>query len=269
MTFCFDGSRADPLAGTSVFTEREKLILNDLQQLEPLSQFRLVRATAVPGVYEAVMQDRVIYLSVDHERFQREKAQPQDYRYRFSGLMFDAVTGTNYTAPLQKLASLVDITDFDPKDALVRVNGNGKRTLFVLTDPLCPHCRAFEKTLKHVPDVTIFTFPVTLGGADSPSYEAALALLSQNNPASAWDRFMQETNARVPDINTRNLAKAREHLQRNERLKERVYLRGTPCSVFSDGSRLTGAVSAEKLSERFEHIQAFEKRFRPKEKNHD
>ena len=257
MTFCFDGAAADPLAGTAIFTDEEKTVLNDLRTLEPASQFRLAKATAIPGLFETVMRDRVIYIGVNPERFHRAAATREDYRYRLTGLMFDAVTGANYTAPLQKLASLADINDFDPKDAVIGVNGNGKRTLYVITDPLCPYCRRFESVLQKLPDVTIFTFIVALQGADSPSYEAALKLLTQPDPQKAWQHYIGQDDHPLPPITAKNLKKAKEQLSRNARLAQNVFLKGTPTSFFEDGSRLTGAVKADVLNERFKAIEQF------------
>jgi thiol:disulfide interchange protein DsbC len=78
------------------------------------------------------------------------------------GSVIDAKSGLNLTEErLRKLAA-IEWTSLPFKSAVTTVRGNGRRKIAVFSDPNCPYCKRFEKTLTKLDDVTvhIFLYPV-------------------------------------------------------------------------------------------------------------
>jgi thiol:disulfide interchange protein DsbC len=72
--------------------------------------------------------------------------------------MFDLRAGRDLTD--EKLRKL-NAVRFDqlPLDLAVKIQrGNGKRVVAMFSDPYCPYCQQFEKTLQQIDDITVYVF---------------------------------------------------------------------------------------------------------------
>lgn len=103
----------------------------------------------------------------------------------------------------------------DAKKFTVTLSSGKTHTLYVFSDPLCPHCRNFEKKLSAVSElVNIEIFPVSVIGGEQSEQRIA-AVLGENNRdtrKSRWETVMTTDNKLVSsnlmsdEINANNTA---------------------------------------------------------------
>src|SRR4051812_4737810 len=110
-----------------------------------------VNTTPIPGIYE------VQYRSADGIQLVYTDANGS-YVIQNDGHLIDMKAGRDLTDErLRKLNTIA----FDklPLDMAVKIQrGNGKRVLVMFSDPYCPYCQQFEKTLQGFDDITIYVF---------------------------------------------------------------------------------------------------------------
>lgn len=124
---------------------------------------------------------------------------------------------------------------------VIKIGAAGK-PIYVFTDPNCPYCREFERTLENVP---VGFQPVIIPLGYKPgSLAAASAALCAPNPASAWRQTM--LGGSPP------LSKACENGERlvrqNMELFESMRLNRTPTTLTPGGFLVSGAASAQELA---------------------
>ena len=218
----------------------EARLLATLKTAYPGTQFDRVSGTPVPDLYEVWMRDNVAYV-VGHAP-----------RYFIFGRLFDAATLQDLTAAgLEKartsappatgpgLAARIDFSSLPWADAIKTVRGTGRRQLAVFSDPLCVYCRALERELDMLSDVTVYYFMVPFQDADG-----ALAVWCAADRAAAWraalaGRAVAAPGARCPHPLDRNMALARQY-----------GVRATPTLVFPDGLVTQGMLGAADIATR-------------------
>ena len=112
-----------------------------------------VQATPVQGIFE------VRFAGAEGTRIVYTDARAT---HIFVGEIIDTKTDRNLTEERLRRISAVSM-DAMPYDLAVKVQrGSGKQKLVVFSDPYCPACFKFEKTLAQLDDVTIhyFMYPV-------------------------------------------------------------------------------------------------------------
>ncbi|SCX58663.1 DsbC family protein [Variovorax sp. EL159] len=121
-------------------------------------------------------------------------------------------------------------------DAIKTVHGNGKYRLAVFSDPNCGHCKRIDKDLKAIGNVTVYVFLYPVLGADSLA--KARAIWCSGNRQKAWSDWIDSGTAPA-DAAT---ACSTDGLQRGIDLGRQYKVEGTPTLVFSDGTRVPGAI---------------------------
>lgn len=168
-------------------------------------------------------------------------------KYLFVGQMFDIQTHENLT----EAAMLASMPRFDwatlpLKDAIKIVKGNGTRKVAVFSDPDCPYCKMFENTvLSALDDVTVYTFLYPMDKAHPDASHKAKLIWCASDRAAAWSDWMQRGTVPSDD------GKCATPLERNAELARAHEVSGTPTLVFTDGSRMLGARSADELVKRW------------------
>jgi thiol:disulfide interchange protein DsbC len=199
-----------------------------LRGLYPQTQFKEVNRTNVPGVFEVVMGQNVAYVD-------------QTGRYFFFGRMFDMQTQQDLTSGKLEDSGRIDMSQLKKEDAIKVVKGNGKRTLYVFSDPDCPFCKQLEKNLSTLNDVTIYTFMFPLESLHPDAKRKAVAVWCAKDKAKAWDDLMNKgTEAKGANCDN--------PVDRNMAVAERFGITGTPTLIAADGRKLPGAASASSIS---------------------
>lgn len=169
----------------------------------------------------------------------------EDVSFLLDGLLIDAQTRTNVTAARIEQLTAVAFDDLPLHLAIKQVNGNGERRLAVFEDPNCGFCKQLRRTLADLPNATLYTFVYPILSQDS--LQKSQVLLCAANPGEAWDDWMlmgrMPSNAGDCDTSA---------IDQTIQLGRLLNVRGTPLTIFADGSRVSGAVPEPQFLERLE-----------------
>jgi len=191
-----------------------------------------VTKTPYSGLYEVQVDGDVIYTDA--------KAQ-----YLFIGRVVDAQTYRDYTKEKIQAINKVPFSDLPLDLAIKTVKGNGQRVIAVFEDPNCGYCKRFHQTtLSEIDNVTMYTFQYNILSQDS--IEKSRNIWCAANPAQAWRDWM-ESGKEAPAAAASCTAPHEKVLALGQKMK----VTGTPTIIFSDGSRIPGAIDAKGLEQKF------------------
>lgn len=207
-------------------------VLAALKQRYPQTTFTSVSPAPVKGLYEVVMGRKIAYTD-------------SAGRYFMFGSLVDMKTNDDLTAARVADLSRVDVKKLPLQDAIVRVNGQGRRTIYVFSDPDCPFCRRLEPELDKLDDVTIYVFLYPLEQLHSDAARKAQAIwceADEKKRAELWHRVV----SKLQDVPA---AECANPLKRNLALGESLGLQGTPTMIAADGRVLPGLAPASAIEE--------------------
>ncbi|EHE7768645.1 TPA_asm: thioredoxin fold domain-containing protein [Salmonella enterica subsp. enterica serovar Javiana] len=125
----------------------------------------------------------------------------------------------------------------------INLSGGRARTIYVFSDPLCPHCREIEPTLEALTrDYNVVIFPVTLVGKQSTTEAVAPVLCAApQKRAQLWQSLFKadgvlSLSAAEADSPAQVSCTDGEHaLAINDRAFDYYQLPGTPQLIADDG----------------------------------
>lgn len=219
---------AAPLPPAVEATIRKNLAEN-LSGMPPVDE---VKATPIAGLFEVRIGNDILYTDAQGG-------------YVVRGDLLDLKSRRNLTEErvTKLLSTPIDFASLPLKDALVVVNGTGKRKMVVFADPNCGYCKRFERDLAKVKDVTVYTFLIPILGGDSP--EKSMSIWCAKDQNEAWRAWMLDNRA-PPKL----LGTCAHPLERNLELQQKLAIKGTPAIFFEDGSRVPGAINAAEIEKR-------------------
>lgn len=194
-----------------------------LRAAYPSTEFRNVRSTPLPGIFEVTMGRNVAYVS-------------EDGRWFLFGHLYDMQTQRDLTAESLEQASRIDFSSLPLKDAITTRRGNGSRALAVFSDPDCPHCKKLEQELSKLDNVTIYTFLYPLESLHPDARGKAISVWCAKDRAKAWKALMLD--GKVP-----SKTDCDHPIDRNIALAGRLGVTGTPTLINAAGHRLDGAAA--------------------------
>lgn len=201
------------------------------QRVEARLNAKVDSVTRMPfGLYEVVLGSEVLYVDAA-------------VNYIVAGRVFDARTREDLTQKKRDELLRVDFAALPLEHAVKIVRGNGSRVFVTFEDPNCPYCKKLYRDLRNLKDVTIYTFLYPILSQDS--FEKSKNIWCAKDRAAAWDEYMGDGKAppaAAPDC--------KHPLQQVLALGQKLDVTGTPTIVFTDGSRLPGAVPPERIEER-------------------
>ncbi|MCR5883623.1 DsbC family protein [Rhizobacter sp. J219] len=201
-----------------------KNLVERLPNLPPIDE---VTKTPVPGVYEVRIGTEIVYSD-------------ETGNYLFQGNLIDTKTRTSLTeARINKLTA-IDFAQLPLKDAIVWKNGTGARKIAVFADPNCGYCKKFEQDLQKVKNITVYTFLLPVLGGDSP--QKSENIWCSKDQAKTWLAWMLE--GKVPP---RVMGQCATPIERNLEFSRKYRINGTPAIIFTDGTRIPGAIGAEQI----------------------
>jgi len=205
-----------------------KNISTRLPQLKAIDE---VRKTDLPGIFELRVNGNEIYYT------------DAQGNYLIEGSLIDTRTQRNLTEERVEKLSAIPFDSLPLKDAFTIVRGNGERKMAVFEDPNCGYCKRFERDLQKVDNVTVYFFLYPILGADSA--EKSKAIWCAKDRGLAWQDWMLRDQAApaaaaMCDTSplTRNVALGRKHK-----------INGTPTLLFTNGTRVPGAVDNIKVEQ--------------------
>jgi thiol:disulfide interchange protein DsbC len=181
-----------------------------------------------------------------------------EVRYKSPGGMRIVYTDANAThiivGKIYEAASERDVTEermrklnaikFDslPLDQAVKIQrGNGKRVVAMFSDPHCPYCKTFEKTLQQVDDITIyvFMFPVI----HPELADQSKAVWCSPDRAKAWlDVALRGKPPTAPST-------CANPVEKNLQLGRSIGVNSTPTLIMASGERVSGALSKDDFTD--------------------
>ena len=200
-------------------------------RLPQFKQIDEVRKSEIPGLYEVRVDGVEIYYTDAKADFLIE------------GSLIDTRNKRNLTEERVEKLTAIKFDSLPLKDAFTVVRGNGERKMAVFEDPNCGYCKRFERDLQKVDNVTIYMFLYPILGADS--VEKSKAIWCAKDRGTAWlDWMLREQPASAASGGCDATA-----LSRNVELGRKYKINGTPTLLFTNGSRVPGAVDAKKVEQ--------------------
>ena len=131
-----------------------------------------------------------------------------------------------------------------PLDLAVKVQrGNGKRVLAMFSDPYCPACRQFERTLAQIDDITIYVFMYPVIRPENTDHSRAV--WCSPDRAKAWLELAAAPQAKVPQAG----ASCPNPVDKVIDVGHKLGVNSTPTLIFTNGERMSGGLRAEDLRE--------------------
>lgn len=187
-----------------------------------------VSKTPVPGIYELRMGSDVMYSD-------------EDGSHLIEGQLIDTKARRNLTEARLDRLSAFDFDKLPFKDAFVWKSGTGARRMAVFSDPNCSYCKRLEADLRKLKNVTIYTFLIPVLGDDSAKKSSAIWCAKDRT--GTWLGWMLQDQP-IPPAGARCDSSA---VDRNLALSRKHRVNGTPVLVFSDNSRVAGAIGADDI----------------------
>ena len=243
----------------TALSEKDQEVLAALQKAYPQNRIRLARETQVTGFYEVILGEGVSYVFITADTLEKldlinEKNRDAYFQHWiFGGVFYDMKNQIDLTAPMKKLAQMVDVSKLPLENAITREAGKAENTLFVFTDPRCPFCKKLEAELVKLENVRIHTFLTPLTSLHPDAKEVSARILCAKDKAKAFEDFM------LKGKEISEPAQCQTTLEANERLMTELGVKGTPTIFFENGERATGALSAEAIQKKFEAMAAIKK----------
>ena len=187
-----------------------------------------VRHTPFTGLYEIRIGRDLLYADAD-------------VAFLLQGALIDTESREDLTALRLEELSQVTFSELPLKLAVKQVYGKGTHEIAVFEDPNCGYCKRFHQTLKEVGDTTVHTFLFPILSEDS--IVKARNVWCAQDQAAVWMDWMH--GGKVPPQASCDMP-----LDELMALGRSLMVEGTPAIVFSDGSRVNGAMSRKSLEEK-------------------
>ncbi|MDD0812533.1 DsbC family protein [Curvibacter sp. RS43] len=219
------------LAGVCVSAQAQDAVIrkNLAARLPQLQNIEAIRKTPMAGLFEVQVGNDLYYTDAKGN-------------YLLQGELIDTAQQRNLTEERVAKITAVDFSALPLADAFTIVRGNGQRKIAVFEDPNCGYCKRFEKDLAKVDNVTVYLFLYPILGPDSA--DKSRNLWCAKDKAAAWMDWMVRDKA--APTGTCDVAA----LGRNVDFGRKYKITGTPTVIFSDGSRVPGALNTQQIEQR-------------------
>jgi thiol:disulfide interchange protein DsbC len=219
------------IAGASyaATTGTESQILHTLQQRFPQVPIDAVLPSPVPGLYEVISGDRMLYVDASGDHL-------------LLGNMIDTRTKEDLTQDAMDMRYSIKFDSLPFNEAITIVRGNGARKLALFEDPDCPFCQQLEHNMSSMNDVTIYLFLFPIPQVHPHALVDAQAIWCAPDRGSAWTNWMMY-HTPIPHGGSC----ADDPIARINTLAQSLHIAATPTIFLQNGRRIGGAVTLDKL----------------------
>lgn len=200
---------------------------NLAERLPNLPKIDEVSKTPMPGLYEVRVNQSDIFYTDEKGNF------------LIQGSLIDTQARVDLTEQRIEKLTAIAFKDLPLKDAFTIVRGNGKRKMAVFSDPNCGFCKRFERDLVKIDNVTVHLFLYPVLGADS--VEKSRNVWCAKDKAKAYLDWM------VRDVTPPAASCDSAAVARNVEFGKKARITGTPTIIFTDGSRVPGAIDTARI----------------------
>jgi thiol:disulfide interchange protein DsbC len=193
-----------------------------------------IQAAPMPGLYEV--------------RFRTPQGMQVLYvdgtgTYVIQGKIFDLRGERDLTEERLRKLNAIKFESL-PLDLAVKVQrGNGKRVLAMFSDPYCPACRQFERSLAQVDNITIYVFMYPVIRPENTDHSRMVWCAPDR--AKAWLELAAAAKPKVPDA----APGCGDPVDKVLKLGRSLGVNSTPTLILANGERLSGGVSAGDLKD--------------------
>ena len=214
------------LCATAQEADIRKALAERIPQMDKIDE---VRPTPMAGLYEVRIGTDLFYTDAKGN-------------YVIQGELIDSKARRNLTEDRINKLTAVNFSSLPLKDAITIVRGDGKRKVAVFEDPNCGYCKRFERDMQNVNNVTVYLFLYPILSPDSA--EKSRNIWCAKDKAGAWqDHMVRDKHAATASCDT-------SALQRNLAFGKKYKITGTPTVIFTNGTRVPGAIGAEEIEKR-------------------
>ena len=199
------------------------------ERIPQLAKIDEVRTTSMPGLFEVRVGTDLFYTDAKGN-------------YVIQGELIDTKARRNLTEDRINKLTAVDFSALPLKDAFTIVRGDGKRKVAVFEDPNCGYCKRFERDMQNVDNITVYLFLYPILSPDSA--EKSRNIWCAKDRAATWHDFM------LRDKTPNTASCDTSAIQRNLAFGKKYKITGTPTLIFTDGSRVPGAINAQDVEKR-------------------
>jgi thiol:disulfide interchange protein DsbC len=161
--------------------------------------------------------------------------------YVIQGSIYDVRTDRDLTEERMRKLNAIKFEAL-PLDLAVKIQrGNGKRVLAMFSDPYCPACRQFERTLAQVDDVTIYVFMYPV--IQPKNADHSRAVWCSADRAKAWLELAAGQRPKVPEAPPSCPNPVDKVVEAGHKLG----VNSTPTLFLANGERLSGGLAADDL----------------------
>lgn len=189
-----------------------------------------VKPSAMSNLYEVYLGNELVYTDAGAN-------------YLLGGPLVDTQTHQNLTEARLNDYGKVDFRTLPLDRAIKIVKGDGSRKFAVFSDPDCPYCQQFEKSLLPVTNVTMYVFLFPIASLHPQATAKAHAIWCSKDRAQAWSQWMHEKKL-PPDTPCSGVP-----ITELNALGERLHVNSTPTLFFANGRRVAGAISTQEIEQ--------------------
>jgi thiol:disulfide interchange protein DsbC len=193
-----------------------------------------IQAAPIPGLYE------VRYRSAEGMQVVYTDA---NANHIIVGTIYEAQSSRNLTEERMRKLNAIKFESL-PLDLAVKVQrGNGKRVMAMFSDPYCPACRQFERSLAQVDNVTIYIFMYPVIRPENT--EHSRMVWCSPDRAKAWLELAAAPKPKVPDAP----ANCGDPVEKVLKLGRSLGVNSTPTLILANGERVTGGLTGPDLKD--------------------
>lgn len=143
----------------------------------------------------------------------------------------------------------IDVSKISVKNAIVMGNPQGKKKIYVFSDPECPFCTKLHDELnllvKEDPQIKIYIILFALPMHKDAGWKTqSIICESKKNMPNAL-KMLEDSYHKI-NINKKDCGKE-NYAEENKKMAEQLGIGATPTIVFSNGSIVMGAVSKNEI----------------------
>ncbi|MEB0032981.1 DsbC family protein [Undibacterium sp. RTI2.1] len=215
---------------SAVAADKNADLIKKLEVRVGAGEIETITKTPYGELYEVKTKRDVIYTD-------------KEGKYLFAGRVIDTASGKNLTEERLDDINKVDFKSLPLDLALKYTKGNGKRVFAIFEDPNCGYCKKFRKTLQDMDNVTVYTFQYNILTEESKTKSRDIWCMPDRS--KAWDEWMLNNKAPVTAA-----ASCTSPSDKVLELGKKYRIQGTPAIIFTDGSRIPGAVDVKTMEDK-------------------
>jgi len=197
-------------------------------------QIDAIEPAPIPGLYEVRVRTQqgvqVIYVDATGN-------------YVIQGSIYDLRADRDLTEERLRKLNAIKFEAL-PLDLAVKIQrGDGKRVLAMFSDPYCPACRQFERSLAQIDNVTIYVFMYPVIRPENTDHSRMVWCSADR--AKAWLELAAAPKPKVP-----NAAKScGDPVDKVLKLGRSLAVNSTPTLILANGERVSGGLALDDLKD--------------------